>query len=222
VGIADIGGPDPALAGMRREYMAEGLDVGDLPADPIEAFGLWLREVTVAGLAEPNAMVVSTVGARGAPSSRMALLKSVDGRGFVFYTNYTSRKAIELAANSAVSLLFPWHALRRQVIVAGTASQLSAEESAAYFRSRPRDSQIGAWASRQSSVLASRAELDARFELLTRRWPAGTEVDVPGFWGGYRVAPVSVEFWQGRANRLHDRLRFARLDGGWRVERLAP
>lgn len=216
------GGPDPQLADMRREYLADGMDVADLPADPIEAFLAWLDEVDGAGLPEPNAMVVSTVGADGAPSSRMTLLKDVDSDGFVFFTNYGSRKASELEANPAVSLLFPWHGLRRQVIVAGRAQRVGPEESAAYFASRPRGSQLGAWASRQSSVLASRAELDARYEELTHRWPEDVDVPAPEFWGGYRVVPHAIEFWQGRTSRLHDRLRFTRTTDGWDVDRLAP
>ena len=218
----DLGGPDPALAGMRQEYMAEGLDVGDLDPDPMVAFAVWFREVATAGLAEPNAMVVSTVGADGTPSSRMTLLKELDDRGFVFFTNYASRKAVEIDSRGAVSLLFPWHALRRQVIVTGPAVRIDPADSAAYFRSRPRASQIGAWASRQSAVLGSRAELDERFDELSRRWPAGTDVPVPDFWGGYRVVPRAMEFWQGRTSRLHDRLRYTRGPAGWTVDRLAP
>lgn len=217
------GGPDPQLAGMRREYLADGLEVADLAADPIEAFVAWLNEVEAAGLPEPNAMVVSTVGPGGTPSSRMTLLKDVDERGFVFFTNYTSRKAREIDANPAVSLLFPWHGLRRQVIVGGRAGRVSREESAAYFASRPRGSKLGAWASRQSAVLSSRAEIDDRYEELTHRWPeGGVEVPAPDFWGGYRVVPHDVEFWQGRTSRLHDRLRFTRAANGWEVVRLAP
>jgi pyridoxamine 5'-phosphate oxidase len=207
---------------MRREYMTEGLDVGDLDPDPLVAFGAWFGEVAAAGLPEPNAMVVSTVAADGSPSARMTLLKELDARGFVFFTNYTSRKAGEIDARPAVSLLFPWHGLRRQVIVTGVAARVAAAESAEYFRSRPRASQIGAWASRQSTVLASRAELDDRFDELNRRWPEGTEVPVPDFWGGYRVVPSVLEFWQGRSSRLHDRLRYTRAGAGWTVERLAP
>ena len=180
-------GPDPALAGMRREYMAEGLDGADLDPDPLVAFATWLCEVAEAGLAEPNAMVVSTVGPDGAPSARMALLKALDTRGFVFFTNYTSRKAVELAGNPQICLLFPWHALRRQVIVSGVVSRLGEGESAAYFRTRPRASQLGAWASRQSQVLASRAQLDERFAEVALRWPDGVDVPVPDFWGGYLV-----------------------------------
>jgi pyridoxamine 5'-phosphate oxidase len=205
---------------MRQEYMAEGLDVGDLDPDPVVAFRTWMGEVAAAGLAEPNAMVVCTVGADGAPSSRMTLLKSVAADGWVFFTNCTSRKAREIEANPAVSLLFPWHGLRRQVIVSGAAARISAAESAAYFRSRPRASQLGAWASRQSQPLDSRTELDERYDELASRWP--TDVPVPEFWGGYRVTPFSVEFWQGRASRLHDRLRYTRTAAGWTVTRLAP
>ncbi|MGQ0844823.1 MAG: pyridoxamine 5'-phosphate oxidase [Sporichthyaceae bacterium] len=207
---------------MRQEYLADGLDVTDLAADPIAAFAAWLSEVDAAGLPEPNAMVVSTVGADGAPSSRMTLLKDVDEQGFVFFTNYTSRKAGEIDANPAVSLLFPWHGLRRQVIVRGRAGRVAPEESAAYFASRPHGSQLGAWASRQSTVLGSRAELDDRYAELARRWPEGTPVPVPDFWGGYRVVPQAVEFWQGRTSRLHDRLKFTRVADGWHVDRLAP
>jgi pyridoxamine 5'-phosphate oxidase len=222
VDVAGLGRPDPGLATMRQEYMAEGLDAADLSADPVAQFEAWLADVVAAGLPEPNAMVVSTVGPGGVPSARMTLLKSVDARGFVFFTNYTSRKATELAANPAVCLLFPWHALRRQVIVSGTASRLPAEESAAYFHSRPHSSQLGAWASRQSAVLGDRAELDGRFAALAERWPA--EVPAPDFWGGFVVAPYAVEFWQGRASRLHDRLRYALepAGGAWTVARLAP
>jgi len=207
---------------MRQEYLAEGLDLGDLDPDPIVAFETWLREVAAAGLAEPNAMVVSTIGLDGTPSARMVLLKSVDARGFAFFTNYTSHKARELDAGRGVCLLFPWHGLRRQVIVSGTATRVPRAESSAYFESRPRSSQLGAWASRQSSPLGSRGELDERFAALARRWPEGTVIPVPEFWGGYRVVPSAVEFWQGRASRLHDRMRFTREVDGWRVERLAP
>lgn len=218
---ADPNPADPKFAAMRQEYMADGLDAADLVADPVEQFERWLADVVEAGLPEPNAMVVSTVAPDGAPSSRMTLLKSVDARGFVFFTNYTSRKAAELAANPAVSLLFPWHALRRQVIVTGRAERLPAEESEAYFRSRPHSSQVGAWASRQSSVLASRAELDDRYAELAERWP--DDVPTPDFWGGFVVVPSVVEFWQGRSSRLHDRLRYsADGAGGWTVVRLAP
>lgn len=220
--LPEFAGPDLGLSAMRAEYMDEGLDVADLDPDPIVAFGRWLRDVDAAGLGEPNAMVVSTISASGAPSARMTLLKAVDARGFVFFTNYTSRKATELDANPTVSLLFPWHALRRQVIVTGTAARVSRPESEEYFRSRPRSSQIGAWTSRQSSVLGTRAELDERYAELTARWPDGAQIPVPDFWGGYLVTPTVIEFWQGRDSRLHDRLRFSRCGDGWDVARLAP
>ncbi len=201
---------------MRREYMEAGLDRADLPADPIAAFKLWFDEVVEAGLAEPNAMVVSTAG----PSSRMTLLKTVDERGFVFFTNYTSRKARELDADPRCSLLFPWHGLRRQVIVIGSAAKVSRAETEEYFASRPRGSQLGAWASRQSSVVADRAELEDRYAELEARWPDA--VPCPDFWGGYLITPATIEFWQGRESRLHDRLRYTRAGAAWAVDRLAP
>lgn len=215
-------GADAGLASMRREYMTSGLDVGDLPDDPLQGFLTWIGEVVTAGLPEPNAMVVSTVGPDGTPSSRMALLKAIDARGFAFFTNYTSRKAREIETNPRVALLFPWHALRRQVIVIGTATKLPRAESEDYFASRPRGSQVGAWASRQSSVVASRAELDARYDELDRRWLADDDVPTPEFWGGYLVTPDEMEFWQGRPSRLHDRLHYTRAGDAWNVERLAP
>ncbi|MFJ5264341.1 pyridoxamine 5'-phosphate oxidase [Streptomyces sp. NPDC088387] len=216
----------PALdpAAMRRQYRAEGLAEGELAATPVEQFARWFRQAaTEAHLFEPNAMIVSTADADGRPSARTVLLKSFDERGFVFYTNYGSRKARELGANPYVSLLFPWHPMARQVIVSGVARRTGRDETAAYFRTRPHGSQLGAWASGQSSVIAGRAELDVSYAELAGRYPEGEQVPVPPHWGGFRVAPESVEFWQGRENRLHDRLRYAvEPDGGWRVERLAP
>lgn len=204
-----------------------GLDEASAAADPLALFGLWMADVIAAGLPEPNAMVLATVSAAGWPRARTVLLKQYGPGGFTFYTNRTSTKGQELAANPRACLLFPWHALHRQVIVQGAVTALSAEESEPYFHSRPRGSQLGAWASRQSSVLGSRAELDQRYEELERRWPAEAAVPMPEFWGGYRVAAQTVEFWQGRANRLHDRLRYRRDgepgdDQHWVSERLAP
>ncbi|WKU49402.1 pyridoxamine 5'-phosphate oxidase [Streptomyces sp. VNUA116] len=210
---------------MREQYRSEGLSEKDLAPDPYEQFALWFAEAFAAGLREPNAMVVSTAGPDGRPSSRTVLLKGYDHHGFVFYTNYGSRKATDLARNPYVSLLFPWHPIGRQVIVAGTAERVDPAETAVYFHSRPRGSQLGAWASAQSAVVSSREEIDAAYARLLARYPEGEPVPVPTGWGGYRVTAESVEFWQGRENRLHDRLRYVREGGegeGWRVERLSP
>ncbi|AZM53896.1 pyridoxamine 5'-phosphate oxidase [Streptomyces sp. WAC 01529] len=223
---APLPDPLPEPAGMREQYVTEGLAEAELPAGPMEQFARWFKEAVSAGDAvhEPNAMVVSTVDAEGRPSARTVLLKGFDERGFVFFTNYDSRKARELAGNAAVSLLFPWHAMARQVIVSGTAERVGREETVAYFRTRPHGSQLGAWASAQSSVLTSRDELDRAYADLAARYPEGEQVPVPPNWGGFRVTPQAVEFWQGRRNRLHDRLRYVRTpDGkGWDVERLSP
>lgn len=215
---------DPAA--MRKQYRAAGLTEEQLASDPYEQFARWFADaVQAAGrgiITEPNAMVVSTADTDGVPSSRTVLLKGYDQRGFVFFSNYGSRKARELAANPRASLLFPWHPIARQVIVGGTVTRVSADETAAYFHSRPHGSQLGAWASEQSAVIASRAQVEQRYAELSARWPEGTEVPVPPNWGGFRVAAVSIEFWQGQENRLHDRLRYVRGDGRWVVERLAP
>ncbi|WP_320780049.1 pyridoxamine 5'-phosphate oxidase [Streptomyces sp. CRN 30] len=214
--------PDPAA--MRKQYRAEGLDESGLAGHPMTQFARWFRQAAVEGAVfEPNAMVVSTADASGRTSSRTVLMKAYDERGFVFYTNYGSRKAHDLADNPYVSLLFPWHAIARQVIVSGTARRTGRDETAAYFRTRPHGSQLGAWASEQSSVIRSRTQLDVVYEELHARYPEGEQVPVPPNWGGFRIAPRTVEFWQGRENRLHDRLRYvAEPDGSWRVERLSP
>jgi pyridoxamine 5'-phosphate oxidase len=193
-----------------------------LADDPVEQFSGWLSDAVQAGLPEPNAMVLATVSAEGHPRARTVLLKAHDSAGFVFYTNRTSRKGTDLAGNSWACALFPWYALGRQATIEGPVSALSTAESEPYFRSRPRGSQIGAWASRQSQVLASRAELDDRVAELERRWPAGTEVPMPDFWGGYRLVPQTIEFWQSRESRLHDRFRYHRAPGGWVIERVSP
>ncbi|MFD5657922.1 pyridoxamine 5'-phosphate oxidase [Streptomyces hirsutus] len=222
--VTDRDAAPPDLASMRKQYRAEGLSETELAATPLEQFARWFKQAaTEGGLFEANAMVVSTADARGRPSSRTVLLKHFDERGFVFYTNYDSRKGRELTGNPYVSLLFPWHPMARQVIVDGVARRTGRDETAAYFRTRPHGSQLGAWASGQSSVLTDRADLDAAYAELAARYPEGEQVPVPPHWGGFRVAPQAVEFWQGRENRLHDRLRYvARPDGGWRVERLSP
>ncbi|MEV2250959.1 pyridoxamine 5'-phosphate oxidase [Streptomyces sp. NPDC050147] len=212
----------------------DGLTEDQAPATPVELFALWFTQALAAAdaglLYEPNAMVVSTVDAEGRPGSRTVLLKGYDERGFVFFTNYDSRKARDLAANPNISLLFPWHPMARQVIVTGVAERVAREETVAYFRTRPHGSQLGAWASAQSSVIATREELDRAYADLEARYPEGEQVPAPAHWGGFRVAPRSVEFWQGRANRLHDRLRYvvrteqdgAAAASGWTVERLSP
>jgi pyridoxamine 5'-phosphate oxidase len=193
-----------------------------LAADPVGQFSAWLADAVAAGLPEPNAMVLSTVSAAGRPRSRSVLLKDHSPAGLVFYTNRTSAKAQDLAANGYACVLFPWYALRRQVIVQGTVTPLSQAESEPYFHSRPRGSQLGAWASRQSSVIESRGMLEDAYAKLEQRWPEGTEVPMPDFWGGYLLVPEMVEFWQGRLNRLHDRLRYRRDGARWLVERLSP
>lgn len=209
---------------MRKHYREEGLAESGLAATPVAQFAAWFQQAATEGrLFEPNAMVVSTADAEGRPSSRTVLLKGFDERGFVFYTNYESRKGRDLSENPYVSLLFPWHPMARQVIVQGVARRTGRDETAAYFRTRPHGSQLGAWASAQSLVIATRAEVDAAYSELAARYPEGEQVPVPPHWGGFRVAPSSVEFWQGRENRLHDRLRYvAEPDGGWHVERLSP
>ena len=193
-----------------------------LADDPLIQFAAWMADTVAAGLPEPTAMVLATVSGDGRPRARTVLLKSYDSGGFTFYTNRTSRKGTDLAEVPRASLLFPWYAIRRQVIVEGSVIPLTTAESEPYFRSRAHGSQIGAWASRQSTVIGSRAELDDRYAELSRRWPEGTDVPMPDFWGGYRVIPEVVEFWQGRLNRLHDRLRYRRDGGAWVIERLSP
>ncbi len=210
------------LSQLRQEYVAGGLAEPDLETEPIAMFRRWLRDVVAAGLHEPNAMVVATVSPDGRPSTRLVLLKGLDERGFVFFTNYESRKGAELAANPHCALLFPWQDLERQVRVEGTATPLPEEENAAYFRTRPRASQLGAWASPQSQVVGSRAELERRYDETETRFPDDADVSLPPHWGGYVVAPAVMEFWQGRRGRMHDRLRYRSTADGWVVERLAP
>jgi pyridoxamine 5'-phosphate oxidase len=210
----------PSLAGLRRTYEGEPLLEAGLAPDPVMQFTSWFADAVAAGLPEPNAMVLATGSAGGRPSARTVLLKGYDEEGFVFYTNYESRKGRDLAENPRACLLFPWHPIRRQIRVEGSVARLSREESAAYFRTRPYGSRIGAWASRQSAVVRSREELDERYAELAARWP--DDPPAPDFWGGYRVRPDEVEFWQGQLDRMHDRLRYRRARAGWIVERLAP
>ena len=210
----------PDVAALRREYAQQGLRRGDLHADPVEQFRKWFGEAASAGLIEPNAMVLGTTdGIR--PSARTVLLKAYDDSGFVFFTNYESRKAREIAAHPEVSLLFPWYSLERQVGILGRAERISAAESLAYFASRPHGSRLGAWVSQQSAVINSRKLLEMKWDEMKRKFADG-EVPLPSFWGGIRVVPTEIEFWQGRENRLHDRFRYTRSGGSWTIERLAP
>ena len=209
---------------MRAEYSSEGLHEHELEPEPTSMFRRWLDDAVSAQLPEPNAMVLSTVSEEGQPSSRMVLLKDLDDWGFVFYTNLLSRKGVELAGNPACSLLFPWHPIERQVRIDGVASQMLREDVAVYFSGRPRGAQLGAWASHQSSQVAGRVELEDAYAAAETRYPESIEVPVPSEWGGYVVRPTLVEFWQGRRDRLHDRLVYRRTDDAdlWTVERLAP
>ena len=207
---------------MRQEFVREGLDRADLDPDPILQFERWFRQANDGGLLMPNAMSLATVDTDGQPSLRTVLLKFFDERGFVFYTNYGSRKARELEANPKASLLFPWLDLERQVVIVGFTERVSTAESVKYFLSRPRGSQLGAWVSDQSQIITSRQMLLSKFEEMKRKFHE-REVPLPSFWGGYRVVPRAVEFWQGRENRLHDRFVYTRAAGdSWEIERLAP
>ena len=209
------------LSRLREAYEMAGLEEADLADDPVAQFQQWFAEVEAAGYWEPNAMVLSTVAADGSPSARNVLLKQVDERGFVLFTNYTSDKASEMEATHRAALTFSWTELRRQVRVVGDAQRLTDEESDRYWTTRPRGSQLGAWSSDQSAVVADRATLERAFAEQQERW-ASREVERPDHWGGYRVRPDTVEFWQGRPDRLHDRLRYRRGQDGWVVERRAP
>ena len=210
------------LESQRRDYLSGGLNRRDLAADPLAQFDRWMRQALEAQVADPTAMAAATVSADGQPSQRIVLLKHFDERGFVFYTNFESRKALELAGNPRISLLLLWNSMNRQIKICGTAGQIGREESAAYFSTRPRSSQLAALASRQSRVLESRGKLLAAFNALDERC-RGAEVPLPEDWGGYRVDAHEYEFWQGRPDRLHDRFRYSRgAADDWIIERLAP
>jgi len=206
---------------LRKEYTSAGLDETDLDPDPIVQFHEWFEKVIDADLHEPNAMILATAARDGKPSARTVLLKGYDDRGFVFYTNYEGRKAKELETNPACALLFYWGELERQIRIEGRASRLPGKESDAYFASRPRGSRLGVWASQQSRPVENRRVLEERVRMLESEYE-GREVPRPPFWGGYRVEPDTIEFWQGRENRLHDRLVYLRSEEGWKIERLQP
>ena len=209
------------LAALRRDYALATLDERDVDADPIRQFERWFADATAARVPEPNAMTLSTATRDGVPSARIVLLKGVDANGFAFYTDYRSRKGAELAENPLAALTFLWKEIERQVRITGSVSRVSTQESEAYFRTRPPGSRLGAWASHQSAVLASREELEARVQDVIGRFPDG-DVPLPPHWGGFRVAPDEIEFWQGRPDRLHDRLLYRRGERGWEISRLSP
>ena len=209
------------LAALRQNYSQRSLRRAHLQADPIVQFQSWLDEAAGQELLEPNAMTLATIDASGQPWSRTVLLKGVDERGFTFYTNYEGAKGRQLEAEGRCALTFWWGPLERQVNVTGVASRIDPEESRDYFQSRPESSRIGAWASHQSETVADRGQLEQQFADERARWE-GKEIELPPFWGGYRVRPETVEFWQGQRSRLHDRLRYLREGEGWRVERLSP
>jgi len=210
----------PDVAELRRNYTRDGLSRADLDQDPVAQFRRWFTQAVEAQIVEPNAMVLGTTDGKR-PSARSVLLKAYDERGFVFFTNYESRKAQEIASNDRVSLLFPWYPLERQVSILGRAERISTAESLAYFVSRPHGSRLGAWVSQQSSVINSRQLLEMKLEEMKSKFADG-EVPLPSFWGGFRVVPSEIEFWQGRENRLHDRFRYTLAGADWTIERLSP
>ncbi|UZQ53765.1 pyridoxamine 5'-phosphate oxidase [Trichothermofontia sichuanensis B231] len=211
-----------AIAQLRQEYSQQVLRETDVAADPIEQFAAWFQQAVAAQVPQPNAMTLATVSPAGLPSARIVLLNGLDERGFIFYTHYRSRKGQELAANPHAALVFLWHELERQVRIEGQVERVTAAISDAYFQSRPRGSQLGAWTSPQSQPIASREVLEAQFQVVSQQY-ADRPVPRPPDWGGYRVCPHTIEFWQGRPNRLHDRLRYRQGDHQtWHLERLAP
>ncbi|WP_018417094.1 pyridoxamine 5'-phosphate oxidase [Teredinibacter turnerae] len=209
------------LEDIRREYLLGGLNREDLLPNPIDQFNVWLEHAIASGVPDPTAMTLATVSKDGQPSQRIVLLKHLDQRGFVFFTNYRSHKAEDIAGNPRVSLHFPWHFMERQVKVEGTAVKISTAETLKYFLTRPRESQLAAWASEQSQRIDSRKALLSQFEAMKAKFTKG-EIPLPDFWGGYVVKPQAIEFWQGGASRLHDRFLYCNENGSWQISRLAP
>jgi pyridoxamine 5'-phosphate oxidase len=210
-----------SIADLRREYARARLDEGSVGPDPVAEFGRWFDEALNAKVLEANAMTLATATEDGAPSARIVLLKGVDERGFVFFTDYRSRKGEELKHNPRAALVFYWPELERQVRITGQTETMTQGDSEAYFRTRPRGSRIGAWVSHQSQVIPDRKVLEQQVSAMERKY-SGDEVPLPPYWGGFRVKPDAIEFWQGRESRLHDRIRYSRASDGWRIERLSP
>lgn len=210
------------IASLRKEYKRGDLIESSIPQHPLQLFAEWFTDAGPMGIIEPNAMILSTVSQDGKPSARTVLLKGIESEAFVFFTNYESKKAQDIDYNSSVSLVFLWLEAERQIRIEGIASRISPEESRAYFKTRPRESQLGAWASRQSAIIANREALEARFKEMEERFKDQDEIPMPDFWGGYAIVPSSIEFWQGRIGRLHDRIVYEKQDDVWTQYRLNP
>jgi pyridoxamine 5'-phosphate oxidase len=211
-----------SLEALRQKYSEEGLDKASINTDPLLQFQAWYQQAIESGISEPNGMCLATASSQAAPSLRTVLMKSYDKNGFIFYTNFESRKAKQISENNQVSLIFPWISLHRQVIIEGTAKKIPTAESMKYFATRPRGSKLGAWSSHQSEIISNRSMLEAKLEEIKSKFASG-DIPLPSFWGGYRVKPMRIEFWQGRQHRLHDRFLYTLTPAGsWEVDRLSP